>query len=74
MLDSSFFFQHSKESKVARTQIWRTSWMGKAFKLRIGDFFGNLPTIEAHAIVHMDDKLSRLIPVQISYLLIHNVE
>jgi hypothetical protein len=71
MLNPLFFLQHSKEPKVARTQIWRINWVGKAFKLRIGDFFGNLPTIVTHGIVQMDEKLSRPIPAPISHLLIH---
>jgi hypothetical protein len=73
MLDPSFFLQHSKEPKVARTQIWRISSVGKEFKLRIRDFFGNLLTMVAYGIVILDEKLSCPIAAPISHLLIHKV-
>jgi hypothetical protein len=35
-------------------QIWRIRWVGKAFKLRLGDLFSDLLTIVTHWIVNGD--------------------
>jgi hypothetical protein len=73
MLDPSFVSSRFQRAKVAQTQISRINSMGTAFKLRIGDFFDNLPAIVAHGIVDMDEKVSRPISEPNSGLLIHKV-
>jgi hypothetical protein len=45
--------QHSKEPKVAQTQVRRIRWMEKAFKLRVGALCGHFATIGS---VHVNEK------------------
>jgi hypothetical protein len=51
----SLVLQQSKEPEGANTQVWRTRWVEKAFKLRIRTLYGKFTTI---GIVLVNEKWS----------------
>jgi hypothetical protein len=43
-----FLLQHSKQQKVAQTQVWRIKWVGNAVKLQIGKLISHVETMVIH--------------------------
>jgi hypothetical protein len=45
--------QYAKQSKVARTYVWRIRWVWSSLNAYLGKFLGDLVTITTHRIIHV---------------------